>query len=302
MSIAGVDGDCHTGGVVGGTPEGWCTDPYQRHEARWMSQGKPSELVRDGTAEGRDPVLAEPFKVEPTPITASGSSYGGDLARTDDAQLSDPYRTWHPRARRLATLCLVVGLALCAAGAYLFIHLDNVYVSHFTASAQLKNAPHNGSKLVTSSSFPACPGGGNSAAIPVEQVDISSPNGANFTIYAGNQISIESGSEYTPTDLFCIVTQSSIDVGGIQIPDNPGYDTLDAVKPGTDVIFMNDLNNHVDLFKVTVLSSHTYETWARWLLLAFGLPLALRGIRLLRRNRPSTSLPYENPSYEPTWR
>ncbi len=197
----------------------------------------------------------------------------------------------------MAWFFLVVGLALCAAGGYLFIRLDNVYTSHFTSSPQLKDAPHNGSKLLGSSSFPACPGGGNAAAIPVDQIDVSSPNATNFTIYAGNQISVAIGSQYAPTDLFCIVTQSSIDTEDTQIPENPGYDTLDAVRPGTDVIFMSYLNHHY-IFKVTVLASHAYETWARWLLLILGLPLALRGIRLLRRNRPSTSLPGEQPSYQ----
>jgi hypothetical protein len=99
-----------------------------------------------------------------------------------------------------------------------------------------------------------------------------------------NQISVAIGSQYAATDLFCIVTQSNIDTEGTQIPDNPGYDTLDAVRAGTDVIFMSYLNHHYT-FKVTVLASHAYETWARWLLLILGLPLALRGIRLLRRNR-----------------
>ena len=35
--------------------EGWYTDPYGRHEARWMSQGTPTRLVRDGSAEASDP-------------------------------------------------------------------------------------------------------------------------------------------------------------------------------------------------------------------------------------------------------
>jgi hypothetical protein len=65
---------------------------------------------------------------------------------------------------------------------------------------------------------------------------------------------------------------------------------------------MTDLNNHVDLFKVTVLASHTYETWARWLLLILGVPLALRGIRLVLRNSPTTPIPHEQPGYEHTWR
>jgi hypothetical protein len=117
---------------------------------------------------------------------------------------------------------LVGGLALCAAGGYLFTRLDNVYRNQFTPSSQLRNAPYDGSRLVGSSSFSECPGGGNSAAISVEQIDISSPNEANFTIYAGNRISVAQSSECSPTDLFCIVRQRSIHAGGYDIPDNPG--------------------------------------------------------------------------------
>lgn len=35
--------------------EGWCTDPYRRHEERWFSAGEPTDLVRDGEVESRDP-------------------------------------------------------------------------------------------------------------------------------------------------------------------------------------------------------------------------------------------------------
>jgi hypothetical protein len=42
--------------------EGWYTDPYARHEARWMSQGSATGLVRDGITEGHDdPIPGEPF-------------------------------------------------------------------------------------------------------------------------------------------------------------------------------------------------------------------------------------------------
>ena len=53
--------------------EGWCTDPYARHEARWMSRGVPTRLVRDGTVESH---------------VASGS-YG--IVRADDTQREGPY-------------------------------------------------------------------------------------------------------------------------------------------------------------------------------------------------------------------
>ena len=34
--------------------EGWYTDPYGRHEARWFSDGTPTKLVRDRGVESYD--------------------------------------------------------------------------------------------------------------------------------------------------------------------------------------------------------------------------------------------------------
>jgi len=45
--------------------EGWFTDPFGRHEARWMSGDTPTDLVRDGRIEGHDPVPDEPFSGKP---------------------------------------------------------------------------------------------------------------------------------------------------------------------------------------------------------------------------------------------
>ncbi len=48
--------------------EGWCTDPFGRHEARWMSDGVPTKLVRDNGVESyEDPPDGE-WTVTPTPI------------------------------------------------------------------------------------------------------------------------------------------------------------------------------------------------------------------------------------------
>jgi hypothetical protein len=48
--------------------EDWHTDPFGRHEARWMSHGVPTSLVRDGRTESDDPVLDEPFVAKPVRI------------------------------------------------------------------------------------------------------------------------------------------------------------------------------------------------------------------------------------------
>ncbi len=71
--------------------EGWYTDPYQRHAARWISKGVPTHLVRDGTVEGNDPVTDEPFKVTPTRIEGHPVEDGSDLKRADDAERDGAY-------------------------------------------------------------------------------------------------------------------------------------------------------------------------------------------------------------------
>lgn len=71
--------------------EGWCTDPFGRHEARWMSLGTPTELVRDGGVEGRDPVPDEPFTTSPRRVEGDAVGEGAHLARADDAQRGAPY-------------------------------------------------------------------------------------------------------------------------------------------------------------------------------------------------------------------
>jgi hypothetical protein len=48
--------------------EGWYSDPYDRHEARWISQGSPSSLVRDGLIQGQDPVARRSFSVNPVKL------------------------------------------------------------------------------------------------------------------------------------------------------------------------------------------------------------------------------------------
>ena len=34
--------------------QGWYSDPYRQHNARWFSDGSPTELVRDDGVESRD--------------------------------------------------------------------------------------------------------------------------------------------------------------------------------------------------------------------------------------------------------
>jgi hypothetical protein len=68
--------------------EGWYTDPWGHHEARWISLGKATDLVRDGDVEAHDPPPDTPPSVTPTliPSEAPGQVGAGDLKRADDAE------------------------------------------------------------------------------------------------------------------------------------------------------------------------------------------------------------------------
>jgi hypothetical protein len=79
-----VVGGRQNGLVVNEHLEGWCTDPFVRHEARWMSDGTPTELVRDGSSESYDDPPDVPWTRDPEPISPVGSS--DSLRRADDAQ------------------------------------------------------------------------------------------------------------------------------------------------------------------------------------------------------------------------
>jgi hypothetical protein len=70
----------------GGVLEGWYTDPYQRHEDRWISRGVPTRLVRDLGIEGDDPVELMPFKITPVRSGHVDAAFRGasDLRRADD--------------------------------------------------------------------------------------------------------------------------------------------------------------------------------------------------------------------------
>ena len=48
--------------------EGWCTDPFGLHEARWLSDGVPTKLVRDNGVESYEEPPDEEWTVTPSLI------------------------------------------------------------------------------------------------------------------------------------------------------------------------------------------------------------------------------------------
>ena len=74
------------------TLEGWYTDPYDRHDARWMSDGVPTRLVRDGKVTSSDEPPGGPWVLKPEPWESeSNGDQGSDLLRADAAESGNVY-------------------------------------------------------------------------------------------------------------------------------------------------------------------------------------------------------------------
>ena len=83
--------------------EGWCTDPWGLHDARWMSAGSPTKLVRDGDVERFEAIPSADATMRPRPITSDDvASHGVDLNRSDQ-QASDPRQAMTTVASRILT-------------------------------------------------------------------------------------------------------------------------------------------------------------------------------------------------------
>jgi hypothetical protein len=65
--------------------EGWYVDPYRLHEARWISAGTPTALVRDGNVEAQDPPPNTPYAGPLEELAETPAKGGDDLLRADEA-------------------------------------------------------------------------------------------------------------------------------------------------------------------------------------------------------------------------
>jgi hypothetical protein len=69
--------------------EGWYLDPFGRHQARWISQGTPTALVRDGGVESQDAPPSDPITRPLERVDETAPVDGNDLKRADDAERED---------------------------------------------------------------------------------------------------------------------------------------------------------------------------------------------------------------------
>jgi hypothetical protein len=75
------------GGVM--NAEGWYTDPFGNHEARWISDGIPTALVRDGGVESLDPPPTIGYSGPFERLAPEGHTDSRDMRRADEAETED---------------------------------------------------------------------------------------------------------------------------------------------------------------------------------------------------------------------
>lgn len=79
-------GGIEQGEVMDPREKGWCTDPYDRHEQRWLSEGKPTKLVQDKGVTSYDPPPDGPPNHLPQKVETRPNLGPADLQRADDAE------------------------------------------------------------------------------------------------------------------------------------------------------------------------------------------------------------------------
>lgn len=87
--------------------EGWYTDPYRLHEARWLSDGMPTKLVRDADDESYDdppdtPPTQSPLRLEAPvePLDGADMKRAGQYDRRG-LFVTDAFFMLSDRARKL---------------------------------------------------------------------------------------------------------------------------------------------------------------------------------------------------------
>lgn len=241
---------------------GWFDDPYGRHDARWLSGGAPTSLVRDGTVEGTDPVPDDP--VLPSPAGANGDTPGA----------ADPdIRILQRRAPR-GVLIFVVGIAAVLGALYLIQTPPKLPTHRFTPSAADLAVRHTGGTAVPQrcSSTGAKPPGDNQLGFMINPEDADT----EFTVYPGSDMVVTgmtSGSDKTNGHRYQTEFSASAPICAI----NHGH--FYVVRPGNITVYFISTRAHVSVAKVIVTTSSPPTTpIAGWVLLALGGVACVVGI------------------------
>jgi len=238
--------------------EGWYTDPYQRHEARWMSQGTPTSLVKDGGIEGSDPVGDEPFEVTPVRFGAEGPQAKG--------------RNWG--------LWFVVCGVFAILGGFYLIQTPVLPTHRFVPSSTELDVVGKGGTAVP-------PGCSHQVARSVKDEGLGlqvAPGDADteFTVYPHSVILVYGYENVSPelSSKAPVCTLDWTDLGG------SSEVTYFLERPGEATVYFIDSDARVSAARIVVTASPSPSSIPGWAVMIIGALAAVGGaIVMYRRNR-----------------
>jgi hypothetical protein len=244
---------------------GWFKDPYGRHEARWMSAGTPTSLVRNGDVEQTDPP----------------PSGGATFVPTDraDSRVGSPA----PRSgtRRWAVVLLGLGVLGIAAGFFLLYSAQSSSptTQTFTPTPAEIAAVHVGAASPSD-----CSQAVTSLASNPKFVFTVGPSTVNtqFTVPRQSMVVVVSNANESAdipgSDLFCQYSaQYATPSDGYA-----GEASLFLERPGVITVYYVSHGVHVVRIVVTSSIASSGSTVLGWLLVALGVIAIVAGIVFYR--------------------
>jgi hypothetical protein len=294
--------------VLGGAAvaSGWFVDPYGRHEARWISAGTPTALVRDGDVEHHDPPPEQPrsFSSMSAPAPSSDPRSGSDLRRADDANRQslpddEQYQTMAfdtlmrpvrfpvpgmeqdydtPAASRRHVqgfFVLVLGVAMIIAGYSLAQKLPYPTQHSFLPTQTELDVLRTGGTAdpqdcSDSARTSASDDGDGTAVVPAEA-------DTQFTVYPHTVVMLNGGGSYTP--------EISASAPACQLDVDYGATGYYLERPGKMTVYFIGANNHVSVVSI-VITGAAPPSSAPWDALMFlGVLVCALALFLLYRRR-----------------
>lgn len=277
---------------------GWFSDPYGRHEARWISSGSPTALVRDGVVEQSDPVdeIAPPSPGDASAAALAGTAdsrrpaarhtqrVGADPSvGTDGGKPPSTRFGLSGRRRQIGVVLIILGLGGVVFGYHLVDRESSQTVhsqSFVPTAAELAVRSTGG----TTDPSP-CPSSVAQNAPDYELALNAGSANTSFTVYAHSLIGVYQGP-YHHQD-FSAELSNTVSTCTLQSSAGEAISqTYYLERPGTLFVYYLGDNNAVRVVKIVITAASPPSTLPGWTFFLAGALLLVVGGVLTCRRRP----------------
>ena len=258
--------------------EGWFGDPYGRHEARWMSGGVPTALVRDGNVEGSDPPPDGPNGARPSAIPTGGGAPNASAAARDDP---GPSR-WLHHGYLIASALLLFIL-----GGFYLIHTPALPSHRFVLSPGELAAIASGGPTDPPTCSESIESSTANVGVGVQVAAVDADS--QFTVYPHSVIQLY-GTDASPPEFSSAAPVCELDdteAGNLTAA------TYYAEQPGKVTVYFVDGATHISVVRIVVTASAPPSSKPGWVIVILGVLSCIWGIVALYRRpggRPSDDL------------